>query len=93
MVQSAQIGRGDVCVVRWIGHLKRYVTQSADAANRKFHSEDRSPWGPITMLYTMWHASAELEGYGQQGMSPSMSRPRKWEKLTGRCAFLLPGRA
>lgn len=21
------------------------------------------------MLYTMWHASAELEGYGQQGTS------------------------
>jgi hypothetical protein len=20
------------------------------------------------MLYTMWHASAELEGYGQQGI-------------------------
>jgi len=36
-------------------------------ANQQFHSENRSPWGPITMLYTMWHASAELEGYGQQG--------------------------
>jgi hypothetical protein len=74
MVQSALIGRGDVCAVRWIGLLKRYATRSADTANRKFHSEDRSPWGPITMLYTMWHASAELEGYGQQGMSLVLSR-------------------
>jgi len=75
MVQSAQIGRGDVCAVRWIGHLKRYATAvTMSLADKKFHSEDRSPWGPITMLYTMWHASAELEGYGQQGMSPFLFR-------------------
>ena len=41
-------------------------------ADEQFHSEDRSPWGPITMLYTMWHASAELEGYGQQGTMDSI---------------------
>jgi ubiquitin carboxyl-terminal hydrolase 22/27/51 len=35
----------------------------------QFYNEDKSPFGPITMLYTMWHASAELEGYGQQGQS------------------------
>lgn len=33
----------------------------------QFHSDDKSPFGPVTMLYAMWHASAELEGYGQQG--------------------------
>ena len=33
----------------------------------QFHNHDKSPFGPITMLYSMWHASAELEGYGQQG--------------------------
>jgi len=33
----------------------------------QFHNEDKSPYGPITMLYSMWHASTELEGYGQQG--------------------------
>lgn len=39
-----------------------------DRAFEEFHSaEDKSPWGPITMLWAMWHASAELEGYGQQG--------------------------
>lgn len=34
----------------------------------QFHNEDKSPFGPVTMLYAMWHASAELEGYGQQGL-------------------------
>ena len=34
---------------------------------KQFHNEDKSPFGPVTMLYAMWHASAELEGYGQQG--------------------------
>ena len=34
---------------------------------KQFHSEASSPFGPITMLYSMWHASTELEGYGQQG--------------------------
>ncbi|ORY29156.1 hypothetical protein BCR39DRAFT_481921 [Naematelia encephala] len=37
-----------------------------DRAFEEFHSEDKSPYGPITMLYAMWHASAELEGHGQQ---------------------------
>lgn len=36
-------------------------------AYAQFHNDDKSPYGPITMLYAMWHASAELEGYGQQG--------------------------
>ncbi|WVF65721.1 hypothetical protein IAT40_000452 [Kwoniella sp. CBS 6097] len=37
-----------------------------DKAFEEFYNEDKSPYGPITMLYAMWHASAELEGYGQQ---------------------------
>ncbi|OCF60293.1 ubiquitin carboxyl-terminal hydrolase 22/27/51 [Kwoniella mangroviensis CBS 10435] len=37
-----------------------------DRAFEEFYNEDNSPYGPITMLYAMWHASAELEGYGQQ---------------------------
>ncbi|WWC91368.1 uncharacterized protein L201_006311 [Kwoniella dendrophila CBS 6074] len=37
-----------------------------DRAFEEFYKEDTSPFGPITMLYSMWHASAELEGYGQQ---------------------------
>ncbi|KAK1922440.1 ubiquitin specific protease [Papiliotrema laurentii] len=37
-----------------------------DRAFEEFYNEDKSPYGPITMLYSMWHASAELEGYGQQ---------------------------
>lgn len=37
-----------------------------DRAFEEFHGGDKSPFGPITMLYAMWHASAELEGYGQQ---------------------------
>ncbi|KAL7421461.1 hypothetical protein Q5752_004348 [Cryptotrichosporon argae] len=37
-----------------------------DRAFEEFYSQDKSPFGPITMLYAMWHASAELEGYGQQ---------------------------
>nr|XP_018259013.1 ubiquitin carboxyl-terminal hydrolase 22/27/51 [Kwoniella dejecticola CBS 10117]OBR81171.1 ubiquitin carboxyl-terminal hydrolase 22/27/51 [Kwoniella dejecticola CBS 10117] len=37
-----------------------------DRAFEEFYNEDKSPYGPITMLYAMWHASAELEGYGQQ---------------------------
>lgn len=40
----------------------------------QFHNEDKSPYGPITMLYSMWHASTELEGYGQQG-EPIGSEP------------------
>lgn len=56
----------------------------------QFHNDDKSPYGPITMLYAMWHASAELEGYGQQGelfwilfsADPKLTRCR--------CAFLLP---
>ncbi|KAL1406081.1 hypothetical protein Q8F55_007764 [Vanrija albida] len=37
-----------------------------DRAFEEFHNDDTSPFGPVTMLYSMWHASAELEGYGQQ---------------------------
>ncbi|ORX38918.1 putative ubiquitin specific protease [Kockovaella imperatae] len=37
-----------------------------DRAFEEFHNHDKAPFGPITMLYAMWHASAELEGYGQQ---------------------------
>ncbi|OWZ41330.1 hypothetical protein LQV05_004800 [Cryptococcus neoformans] len=37
-----------------------------DKAFEEFYNEDKSPFGPITMLYAMWHASTELEGYGQQ---------------------------
>ncbi|KAI9636491.1 uncharacterized protein MKK02DRAFT_37170 [Dioszegia hungarica] len=37
-----------------------------DRAFEEFHREDASPFGPITMLYAMWHASGELEGHGQQ---------------------------
>ncbi|WWD21030.1 hypothetical protein CI109_105511 [Kwoniella shandongensis] len=37
-----------------------------DKAFEEFYNDDKSPFGPITMLYAMWHASAELEGYGQQ---------------------------
>ncbi|RXK37144.1 ubiquitin carboxyl-terminal hydrolase 22/27/51 [Tremella mesenterica] len=37
-----------------------------DRAFEEFHADDKSPYGPVTMLYAMWHASAELEGYGQQ---------------------------
>ncbi|KAK8843445.1 hypothetical protein IAR55_007102 [Kwoniella newhampshirensis] len=37
-----------------------------DRAFEEFYNDDKSPFGPITMLYAMWHASAELEGYGQQ---------------------------
>ncbi|WVR09196.1 hypothetical protein IAU60_006258 [Kwoniella sp. DSM 27419] len=37
-----------------------------DRAFEEFYNEDKSPYGPITMLYAMWHASAELEGHGQQ---------------------------
>lgn len=33
----------------------------------QFYSDEKTPFGPVTMLYAMWHASAELEGYGQQG--------------------------
>lgn len=47
------------------GQLLR--TWGVTAADVQFHSEDKAPFGPITMLYAMWHASAELEGYGQQG--------------------------
>lgn len=42
-----------------------------DRAFEEFHNDDTSPFGPVTMLYSMWHASAELEGYGQQG-EPSL---------------------
>lgn len=38
-----------------------------DRAFEEFYQDDSSPFGPITMLYAMWHASTELEGYGQQG--------------------------
>ncbi|GMK59308.1 hypothetical protein CspeluHIS016_0703230 [Cutaneotrichosporon spelunceum] len=37
-----------------------------DRAFEEFYADDSSPFGPITMLYSMWHASSELEGYGQQ---------------------------
>ncbi|WVQ75376.1 hypothetical protein IAR50_004996 [Cryptococcus sp. DSM 104548] len=37
-----------------------------DKAFEEFYKEDKSPFGPITMLYSMWHASTELEGHGQQ---------------------------
>ncbi|RSH95407.1 hypothetical protein EHS25_000494 [Saitozyma podzolica] len=37
-----------------------------DRAFEEFYNDDKSPFGPVTMLYSMWHASAELEGYGQQ---------------------------
>ncbi|WVQ81646.1 hypothetical protein IAT38_003771 [Cryptococcus sp. DSM 104549] len=37
-----------------------------DRAFEEFYNEDKSPFGPVTMLYAMWHASAELEGHGQQ---------------------------
>jgi hypothetical protein len=47
-------------------------------ADEQFHNEDKSPYGPITMLYSMWHASTELEGYGQQGVYLSQAiRPRE----------------
>lgn len=38
-----------------------------DRAFEEFYQDDSSPYGPVTMLYAMWHASTELEGYGQQG--------------------------
>lgn len=37
-----------------------------DRAFDEFYSDDTTPFGPITMLYAMWHASSELEGHGQQ---------------------------
>lgn len=37
-----------------------------DRAFDEFYNDDTSPFGPITMLYAMWHASSELEGHGQQ---------------------------
>jgi ubiquitin carboxyl-terminal hydrolase 22/27/51 len=61
----------------------------------KFHNEDKSPFGPVTMLYAMWHASAELEGHGQQGEF----RPLPHHNSLGirliwpRCPFILPRRA
>lgn len=58
-----------------------------DRAFEEFHSaEDKSPWGPITMLWAMWHASAELEGYGQQG-EPCGYR------TDNRCPFFLSRRS
>lgn len=37
-----------------------------DRAFEEFYNDDVSPWAPISMLYSMWHTSSELEGYGQQ---------------------------
>jgi ubiquitin carboxyl-terminal hydrolase 22/27/51 len=37
-----------------------------DRAFDEFYSDDTTPFGPVTMLYSMWHASTELEGHGQQ---------------------------
>ena len=36
-------------------------------AKPNIKEDEKMPYGPITMLYAMWHASVELEGYGQQG--------------------------
>ena len=32
----------------------------------QFYSEDRSPWGPVTFLSSMWSSSSDLAGYAQQ---------------------------
>ncbi|KAL7417112.1 hypothetical protein BDY24DRAFT_336151 [Mrakia frigida] len=31
-----------------------------------FYSDDRSPWGPVTFLSSMWSSSSDLAGYAQQ---------------------------
>jgi ubiquitin carboxyl-terminal hydrolase 22/27/51 len=49
--------------------IRRGEYISGTILTMQFHSDERSPFGPITMLYSMWHASTELEGYGQQGES------------------------
>nr|ODN88609.1 ubiquitin carboxyl-terminal hydrolase 22/27/51 [Cryptococcus depauperatus CBS 7841] len=48
------------------GKEKGCVCCELDKAFEEFYNEDKSPFGPVTMLWAMWHTSTELEGYGQQ---------------------------